>query len=402
MGKPKTWILNIGLTLASIVFGIIIGEIGLRVAGIEGLKKLPQAGHGNFSPSFFTMSHPDRGWTNRPGAKGIWEQEGKAYIQINIEGLRDRIYSKTKPKNTVRVAVLGDSFTLAAQVNAEDSYTSVMEAELNKCETFEGQTVEVINFGVDGYGTAQQLLMLRQKVLNYDPDLVVLSFFIGNDVTDNSPQLESNHYRPFFVYQDGQLVPDYSFRKLTLEHSDRYWITTVDKLPNWLVNYSRILQVIKKAERDAKQRNLLQYLNQLNANNFREPPDEVWENAWNVTEDLITIMNKEVREKNAEFMLVTMGDPMQVHPQKGARQAFMDNYHITDFFYPNNRLKKLGDRQGFEVLNLAEPFQQYAEQNQVCLHGFETAVPCGGHWNPDGHQLAGELISNQICEGGKK
>ncbi len=398
MGKHKAWILNLGLTLGSILFGVFLGEMGLRLAGIEGLKKLPQPGHGNFSPSFYTMSHPDLGWTNRPEAEGLWQQEGEAYIQVNSDGLRDRIYPKTKPENTLRIAVLGDSFTFAAQVDVEETYWSVIENELQSCSGLQGKQVEVINFGVDGYSTAQQLLMLRQKVWDYDPDVVVLGFFIGNDIIDNSPQLESNHYRPFFVYQNGELVPDFSFRNLTLEHSDRYWITKVDHLPAWLVNRSRILQVTKKAERDFKQKNLLQHLNTLTAQNFREPTDSAWKEAWKVTEGLITMMNQEVQEQNAEFLFVAMADPMQVHANPGVRESFMKTHQIENLFYPNQRLQALGQRENFPVFSLVETFQSYGEENQVCLHGFEDGFPCTGHWNPKGHELAGKLIANQLCQ----
>ena len=394
--------MNLGLTLGSVFFGVFIGEMGLRLLGIEGLKKLPQPGHGNFSPSFYTVSHPNLGWKNRPGASGLWSQEGEAYIKINTDGMRDNIHPKNKAKDAVRIAVLGDSFTLAVQVPVEQTYWSVLENQLNKCGAFSGKKVEVMNFGVDGYGTAQELLMLREKVWDYRPDIVILSFFIGNDVIDNSAKLESNHYRPFFVYENGELVADYSFRNLSLEHSDRYWITAVDRLPAWLVNRSRILQVAKKAERDLKQKNLLFHLNKLNAKNFREPADPVWEEAWKITEELIAKMNREVEEKNAKFHFVSIGDPMQVHPNPAFRQSFMDRYKIEDLFYPDKRLQAVGDREGFPVLNMAEPFQTYSEENNVCLHGFETAVPCAGHWNPDGHEFAGKLIADQFCKPGEK
>ena len=35
----------------------------------------------------------------------------------------------------------------------------------------------------------------------------------------------------------------------------------------------------------------------------------------------------------------------------------------------------------------------------TCLHGFDNAKPCGGHWNVEGHRLAGELIAEAICRG---
>ena len=61
--------------------------------------------------------------------------------------------------------------------------------------------------------------------------------------------------------------------------------------------------------------------------------------------------------------------------------------------YPNKRLKKLGYCQGFPVWDLAAPFRDYVVENKVCLHGFENTAMCVGHQNPDGHKLAGEIIS---------
>ncbi|MGF1492426.1 MAG: SGNH/GDSL hydrolase family protein [Microcoleaceae cyanobacterium] len=398
MKQFKGWLLNASLVLGSLGVGVILGEIGLRLAGIQGAPKQVGTGHETFAPSFFAASHPDRGWANLPGAKGWWEHEGRSYVEINQGGMRDRPYSVTKSENTFRVAVLGDSFTLASQVPMEQNYTSVMETTLRRCIDLKSRSVEVLNFGVDGYSTAQELMTLRQAVWQYEPDAVVLAFFIGNDVIDNSKKLESNHYRPFFNLENGELILDDSFKELTSEYSDRYWITTVDRLPTGLINRSRILQVIRKAELENKKRNLLNHLNQLNAKNFRPPEDQTWQEAWNVTEVLLNQINTEVKQRGAEFLLVLIGDPMQVRPEPEVRQEFMRNHAIQNFFYPNQRLQKLGQERGFPVLDLAAPFQQRGESTQVCLHGFETAVPCGGHWNPQGHQFAGELITDQLCQ----
>ena len=47
-----------------------------------------------------------------------------------------------------------------------------------------------------------------------------------------------------------------------------------------------------------------------------------------------------------------------------------------------------------------EPMRAFAEERGECLHGFEDAVPCGGHWNVAGHELAGGLIADALCGGG--
>ena len=70
---------------------------------------------------------------------------------------------------------------------------------------------------------------------------------------------------------------------------------------------------------------------------------------------------------------------------------------MKDLFYPDLRLKELGTRAGFDVLNLAPAFQNYADEHHVYLHGFANTKLGTGHWNEAGHRLAGELIASHLC-----
>ena len=321
-------------------------------------------------------------------------------MQVNSEGLRDRQHTKAKPPNTLRVAVLGDSFTEAIHVPVEQTFWSKLERKLGNCPAVKGRkNVEVINFGVQGYSTAQELIMLRKKVWDYSPDIVILAFFIGNDVINNSPKLEYDRYRPFFAYDDsGKLVPDMSFRNLAPIDRNERGVSFVDRMPSLIVNNSRILQVIKKVDLNRQQRELSEDFTSLSTQNFKEPQDAAWQEAWRVTEGLIVTMRNEVVEKNADFLVVTIGDPMQVRPEAQTRKDFMTKNNIQDLFYPDRRLEKLGAREGFRVLNLSEQFQDYTEKYQVCAHGFENYVPCAGHWNELGHRLASILINRNLCQ----
>jgi hypothetical protein len=398
MSKLKTLGVNLGLTLGGLLMGVIIGEIGLRVAGIEGYQKI--ADFADSAPTGFHTSDRDLGWKLKPGASGEWKGEGESFVRVNSQSLRDREHTKAKPPNTLRVAVLGDSFTEAIHVPIEQTFWSKLERKLGNCEAVKGRKkVEVINFGVQGYGTAQELIMLRKKVWDYHPDIVVLAFFIGNDVINNSPKLEYDLYRPFFVYDaSGKLVPDMSFRdRAPIDRNERA-VSFVDRLPGWIVNNSRILQVAKKAELGIKKQQLSNDFTKLSAQNFKEPTDAVWENAWRVTEGLIVTMRDEVVQKNADFLVVTIGAPMQVERDAAMRKKFIEENKIQDLFYPNRRLDNLGITQGFRVLSLAEQFQGYTDKYQVCAHGFENYVPCGGHWNELGHRLASIKINQNLCQ----
>lgn len=108
-------------------------------------------------------------------------------------------------------------------------------------------------------------------------------------------------------------------------------------------------------------------------------------------------MRDEVQERSAKFLVTTLSISIQVHPDPKKWQKFMEQLRLKDLFYPDLRVKALGDRAGFPVLNLAQPFQSYAEENQVYLHGFEDTELGESHWNEHGHRLAGKIIADKIC-----
>ena len=147
-----------------------------------------------------------------PGLEGQFQREGGSYVRINSDGFSDREHTRTKPANTLRIAVLGDSFTEAMQLPFEQTYGFLLEQKLQQCNALRGQRAEVINFGVSGYGTALELLTLRQKVWDYSPDIVLLAFTTHNDVFDNSRALSQGEEVPYFVYRNGELTYDESFR----------------------------------------------------------------------------------------------------------------------------------------------------------------------------------------------
>jgi lysophospholipase L1-like esterase len=101
--------------------------------------------------------------------------------RLNSDGLRDREYSTVKPPNTVRILAVGDSLTYGHSVKAEEAYVKKLEARLN--EGAAAPRYEVINLGVGGYNTLQELEHFRQTGRKYDPDLVIIGYTL-NDVLD--------------------------------------------------------------------------------------------------------------------------------------------------------------------------------------------------------------------------
>ena len=399
MKKLKNLTLNLGLTVTTLIFTITVGEIGLRIAGIKSPPPLRiDLELDDNSP--YTFKDPYRGWGGNPNGKSFWNGEGiPSEINMNSGGFRDYERSKTKPKNGFRIALLGDSFTEAIHVKLEDTHGAIIEQNLQQCPVLKDRKVEVMNFGVQGYGTAQELMTLRHHVWDYSPDLVMLVFFAANDLRNNYRALEHDHLRPYFIYQDGKLVADMSFRNLKFWQRDRYAFSLVDFLPFWWVKKSRILQLIRKVDIDGKYRQYEKDYSEINLGFYQEPKlDSDWQETWKVTEGLIKLMRDEVSEKGADFMVITASDSHQVLPDIQRRDGFRNSLNVSNLFYPDIRLKNFGKKENIPVYTLAGPIWNEAKKTDECLHGFDNAIPCGGHWNLAGHKFVGEIMANYLCE----
>lgn len=386
MTRLKSAAKKLTLLLVSLALALIAAEVCLRILGIT--YPLP------YAPDEFC------GTRLRPGFEGWWRKEGSAFVKINRHGFRHGNREPEKPPGTLRIAVLGDSFTEAFQVAAEQTFCAVLERELNDYAALDEQQFEVLNFGVSGYGTAQELLMLRHHVWAYSPDIVVLVFFAGNDVRNNSRELEPYKVRPFFRLEQGDLVLDASFR----QHPDYLKARsrrTQQKVA--LIDRSRILQVLNETRNNWRRRATDDPTgNQGRAGiddlAFAPPEDPNWETAWELTERLVVALNSEVRSRGARFVLVTATNAAQVHPDSAIRKAYQEFLHVNDLFYAERRLKALGQETGFLTVGLAGPMQRYADKHGVFLHGFENTKPGEGHWNAEGHRLAAEIAAEVICE----
>lgn len=407
-GRVRKFLPKLLLIVLGLLFGVGIAEIALRVVGYT-------------YPEFYELDQT-RGYGLRPGAGGLYRKEGRSYVRINSDGLRDQEHPLRKPANTLRIALIGDSYAEALAVPLEQTFWSVMKEKLGECDAASGKAIEVINFGVSGYGTAQELLTLNDKVWKYSPDVVMLAVTTNNDVTDNSRALKKVDEIPYFVNRDNQLTLDNSFQ------SSRTFLwrqSRINRFGRWLRDHSRVVQVVIEGHHALKIMSASwrarwsqpepaaapttspgQRPNdslsdaELGTDNliYREPQTAVWTDAWQVTESLITKMRDEVQARHAKFLLVTLSNGPQVSPDRNVREQLQKRLGVADLFYPDNRIRSLSERENISLITLAPELQQFAERNQVYLHGFDKNIG-NGHWNIVGNRVAGELIAKKICEG---
>jgi hypothetical protein len=368
------------LFAATLAVATLSAEVVLRFAGIS-------------FPGFYTTD-PYLGFAHRPGASGWFRGEGVSYVRINTDGLRDRQIPRGRQPHTLRIAVVGDSFTQALQVAQEDNFCSVMQQQLQTCGEVDGKNVEVINFGVASYSTAQQYLLFRHRVREYSPDIVLLAFYSQNDVIENSRALIGEPLRPYFELHGDKLVLDTSFRQTSIFRNSQ---TRLRHLKRRAVDHSRLLQLLSKA-RQAFRAPGGPGMGTTPEKLYAAPVDSAWADAWRVTERLICRLRDEAIQTRAQFMVVSLSNPIQAHPDSAVRHEFVNRPGVEDLFYPDERVQALCERENIPHLSLAQPFQEYASAHNVCLHGFDNCIPCDGHWNGAGHALAGRMLARFLRE----
>ncbi len=394
MNRP--WLLRLVLVTISVGVALALAELALRASGFS------------YYWALYKRPDPVRGWAPPPGAEGWQRLEGRALVHINSAGFRDREHATDKPLETLRIAVLGDSFTEAVQVPLENTFWSLLEQRLRDCAGARERRVEVINFGVSGYSTAQELLTLRTRVWSFKPDLVLLAFFVANDLVENSRTLDHDPLRPYFVYAGDRLVLDDAYLRSDAYRRRDAWY---GRAASRLVENSRLLQAAYRAidvirvrrqlgsAAAAKDAHAFPVDPRLDVRVFREPTDPDWIQAWTVTEGLLKEMQRDTLSHGARFFVVTLSTGIQVHPDPEVRARFQEFLGVDHLFYPERRIRDLGSREGFPVINLAPGMQLASSFYGLWLHGFDNSRPGIGHWNEAGHGMAADQIADTLCRG---
>ena len=199
-------------------------------------------------------------WKNRPNSQGRYidvfspahsEQEKTAIlrrflpqppdslkgnptweISLNSEGFRDVEIRKQKPSSVLRIICLGDSWTFGWNVGSTQSYPQQLQDLLRR--EFPEANFEVFNIGVAGYSSIQGLRLLKTRVLDLNPDVVVVGFAMnephmaGVDDKNASTREESiNLMRTL----SGMLNKSESFKLL------RYWALLLTWKPRSITEY---------------------------------------------------------------------------------------------------------------------------------------------------------------------
>ena len=287
----RKFLLPTALVLGSLVFSLAVLELGLRVSGMP-LKEARVLCFDAILGNVYC-----------PGIEAVLDNQYESTIpvRINRDGMADREYARTKPEGTVRIALLGDSVTASLYLSPELKFKSLWEKQLSSRL---GRPVEVLNFGIDGTGTWEQLQLFHLRAREFHPDFVVLAFFWGNDVWNNEAARTKGGPNPL---KDEYPAHTLSQNIKVMHRNANRWLW------NHTLAYQFLRTLVEKAEAIISYRRTLEKAQAQQAAASRLASDPVqdpafaWESgAWQLTRDLITKLDAESKAAGARFAVTSM------------------------------------------------------------------------------------------------
>jgi hypothetical protein len=279
---------------------------------------------------------------------------------------------------------------------------------------------EVINLGVGGYGTLQEYLMFHQIGKEYRPDIILLGFYFGNDLRNNSLALESlanvkktaNRFlkvssRPFLDPSDPE---GWTIMRSNYEEAQRRYLSAMKAEESFFARWAaksalvqssiaaagRIADMIYGTRTDAEEIHVDQknkYLVMYGANYCKEPPE--YTEAWTTTERILARLKNEASNMGSKLVVFTVPAMREVDPAEMERikRKLPDPGIICLEEAPEyKRLSGITKRLDIAYIDLLPYFRDATRTNGIDLYGKDL------HWNKEGHELAARLVLTALIE----
>jgi hypothetical protein len=314
----------------------------------------------------------------RPSFNGYLHQF-RTHVRTNALGFRDTERDLKKEAGTYRILLLGDSFMEALQVEFEESFPHLLEEGLNKLLPCR---VEVINAGVSGWGTDDQVTYLSRRGRHLQPDLVLIAFTLHNDVSDN---LEQRYH-----VLEGKTLRSKPITEASLPQHVSLQIRS------YMVSHSHLYQL---AYRTWKSRGVAQAGSGLTDHLLelmKSQSGALAENGWLITKQLLAEAGRLSKRGNAQVAVFPIPLIHQVDDRAYAQllAARQLSAKQIDPNKPQTMLFGILEEQDIPRVDLVPEFLRYANTTQ----GQSLYIPGDGHWNRNGHRVAAAAASSQLAD----
>ena len=382
MRKIKALLTNILVLVVVVMLIFLAVEISFKIfypqlTTLRAEKVAPKV----FEDSDYTA------WKLKPNTSDrIISSIGKEYnvpITINSDGLRDDEITEEELETKFIIGAIGDSFTMGAGVNLEDTYHQKLEGLLNK----NSDNFRVINMGRADGGISPdgQYLYLKEKGIDkFNPKIIILGFYSGNDITDIGRKTVwlSTDENGFPT----NITTTYTYIDEEGRYRRRYDISTENrsifyKLNRFMSLWSNSYMFLKRF-----------YIGSVIV---KPDPDHVYVHPTNylekleIAKNMLSGMDKMLEENNATLVIVLIPAQLQIDDRawKGYEKYFGENAYR---FNPQNEIMEFCNEKHIKCLDLLPDF----------IGKTELYFKIDGHWNEKGHEFGAIKLYEYLVKEG--
>lgn len=338
---------------------------------------------------------PDMGFKIRGHANGN-----------NQFGFNDRDYPLQPDPDIFRMLILSDSFNWAG--GQQGNYTALLENQFR--EHYGQHQVDVINAGYPGTHTAEQLALLKKYGLQYNPHLVVLGFFVGNDFLDADPYRKRIIVNDLYIDIDRrqELIifgyPIIPKSRLLLFIQQKYKIfreaarsQQSHQLPQSQLVATTEAIALDEPETSPGILSLEKFLDvergRMSFCNIEKLQNGDRDANINYILDSISEMNAILQARNIKFIVAIYPDEYQVndHLLNQLQSTFYLNLDDYDITCQQNILISHLESNNIPYIDLTPRFR--VEQQNRHLYLFQEP-----HWNSHGNQLAKDILFEHLVK----
>ncbi len=404
VGRKKQLLANVTLSLLSLGLSLFFAEVALRAILIM-----------DSGTSFqYRIPHPIFGWVLEANTSYVNRlPEADVPVSYNSGGWRDVEHNYENPDDVYRILILGDSFMEAYSVTLAES----LPRQLETLVSTSGSQIEVINLGVGGYGTLQQYLVFQEIGRQYEPDLVLLGFTLGNDVRNNSLELEKIIGTDLFrtdsrPYLDPASTEEWQITRVGFAGAHQRYTAAKDYQQTFRYKVKEQFLLLNLISNSTTWKDFRAFSRGDQVDESQQPPpandvkldialsgvhycDEPSEytRAWQTTARILAQLKQDVEAIDSKLVVFSV-PALQEVIEPNIEPSTNDLLCMADA--PGyDRLKQiLGD---FEIdyIDLLPTFRRISSENDVNL--FRASDK---HWNPAGHLLASEIVVSALTQRG--
>ena len=270
-------------------------------------------------------------------------------------------HSTQKAAGTFRILGIGDSFAFGV-VPYTNNWLTLLKDELNR----NGKHVELINMGIPGTAPADYLSLFIHEGLELKPDMVLLSFFMGNDFDERSRSFLSYSYAATAI----KFVIDFNTKfEGRIWHGNGKYHDNANSVTD--AEYLKLESAVSRIFLKSNKR-------------FERDFIATWSHVLEI--------NQICARLGIRFLVVVIPDELQVNKQ--LQQSVIDASRLPpesfDFGLPNEMLIAKFRESGIDFIDFRDDLASISRSMRLYK-------PNDTHWNIAGNRTASEIIAKHMA-----